>query len=119
MVKRLQTIELTDGGILLYDEVFLPSELADRYFVDLRDHCVWEQKPGVFGHMQPRLTASYGDEGVTYRYSGTVNVALPWTETLLEIKEKTRSRSGTVQFLSAEPLPIRSGQYGDARRQRA
>ena len=68
MVTAMKTIELSDGGILLYDESFLPSELADRYFVTIRDECVWEQKPGVFGHMQPRLTASYGDEGVTYRY---------------------------------------------------
>jgi hypothetical protein len=29
--NSLQNIELTDGGILLYDEGFLPSELADRY----------------------------------------------------------------------------------------
>ena len=71
----METIELRDGGLLLYDEAFLPPDLADRYFVDLRDQCVWEQKPGVFGHMQPRFTASYGDEGVTYRYSGTENVA--------------------------------------------
>ena len=90
----LRTIELTDGGILLYDEAFLPSELADRYFIELRDKCAWEQKPGVFGHMQPRLTASYGDEGVTYRYSGTINVALPWTPTLLDIKEKIEPVQG-------------------------
>jgi hypothetical protein len=82
----MEKIELTDGGILLYDAAFLPPALADRYL--MRDQCVWEQKPGVFGHMQPRLTASYGDEGVTYRYSGTENVALPWTATLLEIKER-------------------------------
>ena len=113
----MQTIELTDGGILLYDECFLPSELSDRYFVTIRDECVWEQKPGIFGHMQPRLTASYGDEGVTYKYSGTVNVALPWTPTLLEIKEKIEAVQGAVQLLPAEPLPIRSGQHGDARRQ--
>lgn len=94
----LQTIELTDGGILLYDEAFLPSELADRYFVGLRDNCIWEQKPGVFGHMQPRLTASYGDDGVTYRYSGTVNVALPWTPTLLEIKEKIEAVQGRYNY---------------------
>ena len=98
MVKRLQTIELRDGGILLYDEDFLHSELADRYFAELRDDCTWEQKPGVFGHMQPRLTASYGDEGVTYRYSGTVNVALPWTETLLEIKAKIEAVRGRYNF---------------------
>ncbi len=94
----LRTIELTDGGILLYDEAFLPSELADRYFIELRDKCVWEQKPGVFGHMQPRLTASYGDEGVTYRYSGTINVALPWTPTLLEIKEKIEAVQGRYNY---------------------
>lgn len=26
------TIELADGGILLYEESFLPSELAQKYF---------------------------------------------------------------------------------------
>jgi hypothetical protein len=94
----LETIELTDGGILLYEEASLPPELADRYFVELRDQCSWEQKPGVFGHMQPRLTASYGDEGVTYRYSGTVNVALPWTPTLLEIKQKIEAVQGQYNY---------------------
>jgi hypothetical protein len=92
------TFDLTDGGILLYDEAFLPPDLADRYFAELRDQCAWEQKPGVFGHMQPRLTASYGDEGVTYRYSGTVNVALPWTPTLLEIKEKIEAVQGKYNY---------------------
>lgn len=94
----MQTIELTDGGILLFDESFLPAELSDRYFTELRDNCVWEQKPGVFGHMQPRLTASYGNEGVTYRYSGTVNVALPWIPTLLEIKEKIGAVKGRYNY---------------------
>ncbi len=72
----MRTIELTDGGVLLYDEFFLPAELADRYFVTIRDSCAWDQKPGIFGHMQPRLTASYGDESVTYRYSGTANATM-------------------------------------------
>ena len=94
----MDTIELTDGGLLLYDEAFLPPDLADRYFVELRDHCAWEQKPGVFGHMQPRLTASYGDEGVTYRYSGTENMALPWTATLLEIKQKIEAVQGEYNY---------------------
>ncbi len=94
----MKTIQLTDGGILLYEEAFLPADLADRYFAELRDTAPWEQKPGVFGHMQPRLTASYGDEGVTYRYSGTVNVALPWTPTLLEIKEKIEAVQGEYNY---------------------
>ena len=50
----METIELTDGGLLLYDEAFLPPDLADRYFVELRDHCAWEQKPGSFrSHAAP------------------------------------------------------------------
>ncbi len=98
VVNSLQTIELTDGGILLYDESFLSFELADRYFITIRDECIWEQKPGIFGHMQPRLTASYGDDGVTYRYSGTVNVGFPWTPTLLEIKEKIEAVQGQYNY---------------------
>jgi alkylated DNA repair dioxygenase AlkB len=91
-------IALTDGGLVLYQAAFLPPELADRYFVELRDRCAWEQKPGVFGHLQPRLTASYGDHGVTYRYSGTENVALPWTPTLLEIKQQIEAVYGHYNY---------------------
>jgi len=94
----MQTIELADGGLLLYDDAFLPPDLAQQYFVDLRDYAAWEQMPGVFGHLQPRLTASYGDEGITYRYSGTVNVSLPWTPTLLEIKEKIEAVQGVYNY---------------------
>lgn len=94
----METIELADGGILLYQEGFLPPGLADQYFVKLRDTVSWEQKPGVFGRLQPRLTASYGDEGVTYFYSGTENHALPWPPTLLEIKEKIETVQGRYNY---------------------
>jgi alkylated DNA repair dioxygenase AlkB len=82
----METIELADGGILLYARRFLPSDTANRYFAELRHQTQWEQKPAVFGNVQPRLTAAFGDEGITYRYSGTDNPAVPWTPTLLEIK---------------------------------
>ena len=72
----MDSIELADGGLLLYEEAFLPANLAARYFVELRDTASWEQKKAAFGHWQPRLTASYGDEGVTYFYSGTENAPL-------------------------------------------
>ena len=38
--RLLETIELADGGILLYAEAFLPPDLANRYFVELRDTSV-------------------------------------------------------------------------------
>ena len=94
----MQTIELADGGIMLLEEGFIPADVADRYFVELRDTAAWEQKNAAFGHMQPRLTASYGDEGVTYCYSGTENPALPWTPTLLKIKKKSEAVEGHYNY---------------------
>ncbi len=94
----MDTIELADGGLLLYEEAFLPPDLADRYFVELRDTAPWEQKMGSFGNLQPRLTASYGDEGVTYVYSGTVNRAVPWAPTLLEIKRRVEAVRGRYNY---------------------
>jgi alkylated DNA repair dioxygenase AlkB len=94
----METIELSDGGLLLYHAGFLSTDIAGRYFVELRDHCHWEQKPGIFGHMQPRLIASHGDSGITYKYSGVMNVAMPWTATLLEIKKKIEAVEGSYNY---------------------
>jgi hypothetical protein len=94
----MQTFELHDGGILFYDGAFLPADHADRYFDDLRQNSAWEQKPGIFGHMQPRLIASYGDDGITYRYSGSDYSALPWTPTLLEIKARIEEVYGNYNY---------------------
>lgn len=94
----MDTIELAEGGVLLYDDAFLLSDLADRYFVEFRNSLAWEQKKGTFGHLQPRLTASYGDEGVTYFYSGTANRALPWTPTLREIKQRIEAVRGRYNY---------------------
>jgi alkylated DNA repair dioxygenase AlkB len=94
----MQTFNLMDGGLLRYDPQFLTPAVANEYFAKLRDECAWEQKPGIFGHMQPRLIASFGDEGVVYRYSGRDNVALPWTATLLEIKARIEAMQGEYNY---------------------
>lgn len=112
----METIELTDGGIILYQEAFLPPDLADRYFVELRDSAAWEQKPGVFGRLQPRLTASYGDGGVTYFFSGTENKALPWTPTLLVIKQKIEAVEGRYNYRLLNRYRLGGRQRGNARR---
>jgi alkylated DNA repair dioxygenase AlkB len=87
----MQRFALEDDGLILYDEAFFSPSVADAYFDALKDQCRWEQKPGIFGHMQPRLIASYGDPGVSYKYSGIVNVALEWTKVLLDIKSRVES----------------------------
>ncbi len=94
----METIALADGGIILCDGDCLPPDVADRYFVELRDTAPWEQKKSAFGRLQPRLTASYGDEGVTYFYSGTINEAVPWTATLLEIKRRIEAVRGRYNY---------------------
>jgi alkylated DNA repair dioxygenase AlkB len=94
----MQTIELEDGGLMLISPNFLEENLANQYLADLRDNCVWEQKPGIFGHMQPRLIASYGAPGVSYKYSGVVNVALPWTQSLQEIKGRIEAVRGEYNY---------------------
>jgi alkylated DNA repair dioxygenase AlkB len=94
----MNIIKLADGGHLLYGKAFLPPDLADHYFVELRDTSAWEQKKAAFGHVQPRLTASYGDDGVTYYYSGTANAALPWTPTLREIKQQVEAVQGRYNY---------------------
>jgi alkylated DNA repair dioxygenase AlkB len=94
----MQQVELLNGGILLFEEAFLPKEVADRYLQDLLCHCAWEQKPGIFGYMQPRLIASYGDPGIYYRYSNVTNNALPWIDVLLEIKGKIESVMGHYNY---------------------
>lgn len=94
----MDQIQLKDGGLLLYEERFLNSNDADNYFTELLGQCQWEQMPAIFGHMQPRLTASYGDPGITYRYSGTVNEALAWLPALLEIKEKIEVVQGHYNY---------------------
>ena len=82
----------------MYATEFLSADRADHYFSRLMSECHWEQKPGIFGYLQPRLIASYGDPGVTYKYSGVVNVARPWTETLLEIKEQVEAIAGDYNY---------------------
>lgn len=83
---------------MLVDDAFFSSEEADAYFNKLRHDIDWQQKPGIFGHMQPRLIASYGDDGVVYRYSGHDYTALPWTLTLLEIKNLIESVQGKYNY---------------------
>ena len=97
-MDSMQKIELADGGILLYQELFLEPSVADVYFEVLKDRCRWEQKPGVFGYMQPRLISTYGDDGLTYRYSGRDYAALPWFSELLELKGRVESVLGTYNY---------------------
>ena len=42
----------------------------------------------------PRNQAAYGDEGISYKYSGVTVTAKEWTPTLREIRGKVESATG-------------------------
>lgn len=94
----MKTLELADGGRVTYLPGFLAEEPAWAYWRELRESCAWEQQPAIFGQRQPRLTASYGDPGTTYLYSGTRNEARPWTACLSEIREQVEAVAGSFNF---------------------
>ncbi|MCC6508986.1 MAG: alpha-ketoglutarate-dependent dioxygenase AlkB [Pirellulaceae bacterium] len=101
-------LQLTGGGIMLLEDAFIPAKQAEEYFTALRNEVDWQQKPGLFGHPQPRLIAAYGDPGVMYRYSGHNYPALPWTTTLLEIKRQIEAIKPIEAIESIEAF---QGQY--------
>jgi alkylated DNA repair dioxygenase AlkB len=69
-----------------------PFPMSDEaVFSKLRRDTPWiQEKVLVWGkrHLQPRLTAWYGDPGRSYTYSGTVMRPLPWTDLLLSLRRE-------------------------------
>ena len=86
----LQEIPLEDGEVL-YDPAFLSVGESQELFKHLLEEIHWEQDEIVmFGKkiLQPRKHAWYGDEGLSYTYSGLEMKARAWTAPLQAIKEK-------------------------------
>lgn len=86
-----------DGEVLYYLDFFSPEERVG-YFQHLLNETPWQQEAiKFFGKevMQPRLTAWYGDEGMTYRYSGLTMKGHLWTPSLMEIKHRVEERAKT------------------------
>lgn len=84
-----------DGAAYLFED-WLSSE-TDELFRSLAKEVDWKQDEVVmFGKRitMRRLTAWYGDEPFDYTYSQVSRKALPWTETLAEIKTEVEKISG-------------------------
>ncbi len=89
-----QRSDIRDGGTLEYLEAFYASTDADTLFDRLRAATPWQQERSRLGPF-PRLTAWYADAGLTYSYSGVTHTALPWTDTLAEIRRRVEEAAGT------------------------
>jgi alkylated DNA repair dioxygenase AlkB len=78
------------GELYYYRQLFSEAE-SELLYEELLSTINWRQEPiKMFGKsvLQPRLTALYGNEGVSYGYSGIRMPATLWTDTLMAIKHK-------------------------------
>ncbi|EED31378.1 DNA repair system specific for alkylated DNA [gamma proteobacterium NOR5-3] len=106
-----QSLDLPGGELVLYRSPDLGVP-GDVLFDRLQRELHWRQEPiQLFGkrYMQPRLLAWYGDDGLSYRYSGIDHEPLPWTATLATLREHVQTLSG-VRFNS-----VLANQYRDHR----
>ena len=104
-------IKLQDAE-LLYHSAFYDKTESDRIFKTLLETIEWKQdKIMMYGKELPlpRLSAWYGDNNKPYTYSGITLNPLPWTEELLQIKEKIEVEA-KVKFSSVLLNRYRDGQ---------
>ena len=84
-----------DGILIYYDELFSKEE-SSNYLTDLLNTINWKQDELIiFGRkiITTRKVAWYGDKEFSYIYSNREKKALPWTDTILEIKKKVENFS--------------------------
>ena len=89
---------LSNAEIIYYPHFFDEKE-ADILFDQLTSsYITWQQDNiTVFGktHLQPRLTALFGNEGKSYSYSNIKMQPHPWNPLLQKIKSRVENVSGT------------------------
>ncbi|MGL5872261.1 MAG: alpha-ketoglutarate-dependent dioxygenase AlkB family protein [Xenococcaceae cyanobacterium] len=81
---------MPDGEVIIYRNFFEELE-SDRLFQELLNNINWRQDKITFFGKEvnlPRLTAWYGDENKSYKYSGITMNPDTWTPTLLAIEER-------------------------------
>jgi alkylated DNA repair dioxygenase AlkB len=85
------------GAQVDYVPGFLDARTADETFERLLKELRWEQHHVRIAGKQipsPRLSAWYGDEGLSYAYSGMRLRAAGWTPTLTALRERLRGLVG-------------------------
>lgn len=84
-------------GKAYYHGILYPEEKSTLLFKQLREEIDWKNDEVlIFGkHIKTkRKVAWFGDQNYRYSYSGTTKQALPWTNTLLEIKQTVEQETG-------------------------
>lgn len=85
-----------DGIVQYYGRIIAP-ESANDFFQDLLNTILWKQDEAIiYGKriLTARKVAWHGDLPYEYTYSNTTKKALPWTKTLLALKEIVEKSAG-------------------------
>jgi len=93
----LKRIPVADAEIYYLAE-FPLAQPAEAVMKQLIDEVPWRaENIVVWGKsvLQPRLIAWYGDKGANYTYSGIHHDPLPWTDVLLDVKNRVEKVAGT------------------------
>ena len=94
--RRPNNLLPRDGEVHYYGPV-IPHEKANFYLNELMQGIAWKNDKAVlFGKTitTNRKVAWYADEPFSYTYSKIKKTALPWTKTLLNLKDITEKESG-------------------------
>ncbi|AUX47190.1 DNA methylase [Sorangium cellulosum] len=94
MLVLTRVERLVEGGWFALLDPWLPRAEAEALFEALRDGVAWRQdKIKLFGneHLQPRLSAWYGDPGAVYTYSGLTLAPEPWSAPLAALKARVEA----------------------------
>ncbi|WP_324281627.1 alpha-ketoglutarate-dependent dioxygenase AlkB [Cyanobacterium aponinum UTEX 3221] len=97
-----------------YHENFWSKKEATLLLEKLKSEIQWQQKTiTLFGktHLEPRLTAWYGDEGKIYTYSNSTMFPHKWNKTLITIKNRIENIIG-IEFNSVLLNYYRHGKDG-------
>ncbi len=88
-----QTLSQLDGDLTLIEH-FIAATEARQFFTVLKDALPWHgEQIRMFGKdvRVPRRVCWCGDPGAVYSYSGVRHDPLPWTATLLDLKQRVEA----------------------------
>lgn len=87
-----------DGEVFYHGEILPPNESV-FFFETLLTDIPWQHDETVmFGKriVTARQVAWVADGGISYSYSGTTKLALPWDKTLLTLKKAAEEKTGAT-----------------------
>lgn len=87
---------LSKDGIVNYYGTLLSASRSNSFFDQLLHNVEWKNDEAyIYGKriVTKRKVAWYGDKPYQYTYSNTTKLALPWTTTLLELKEMVEQKT--------------------------